>query len=504
MNFFFNRIRQKDKFNNLVVLSFATLMSLLVLISTWSNGIGITPDTVNYFAATDSFLGSGNFIGFNGQPMSLWPPLYPLLLALLSVLGLSHPLAALVINIFSAFLIIYFFSKLLDLFQIQVRLKIFCLSWAVMSGVLLSMLNTAWTEPLFILLFIFFTYYLLKYLKEGDNKFFITIIIIAGMSALLRYLGVAMIIAGCVLIFYNFKELNFKKRLVKAMQFVFFSSLPLAIWMIRNLIVTDTLAGPRTFEKNTFTEQLVSFFNTISLWISWSFLYHVIRFIFLALVITMALYFYFKKKNQLNINTIFKNTGFIILIYIALIIVLSTIGTGQLIDSRYLAPIYLFILALVFYLLNKKINFKNVWVITLVIMITASFVLQLSVSLYIDNKMGVQALSTGEWRSYIESTNIDNFNFIEDKKLVTNSPSGFYLDTGRYSDFSAIKGESLEEFVNRTGDDFYLVWYFGTTLHPSLNDFDWIYDKFESELLQLNESTDSEVSSRIYHISGLR
>jgi hypothetical protein len=74
-----------------VPLTFGLLLAVLaltaILVVTWCTslyGIGISPDSAHYIGAARS-LAAGQGLRFNGEPFSHWPPLYPLLLGVLSL-----------------------------------------------------------------------------------------------------------------------------------------------------------------------------------------------------------------------------------------------------------------------------------------------------------------------------------------------------------------------------------------------------------------------------------
>ena len=50
-------------------------------------GVGTSPDAVNYIAASRTLLAGDGFERFNREPLERWPPLYPVMLAGLNVIG---------------------------------------------------------------------------------------------------------------------------------------------------------------------------------------------------------------------------------------------------------------------------------------------------------------------------------------------------------------------------------------------------------------------------------
>ena len=51
------------------------------LLSTPYGGAGTTPDSISYIAASRSLLAGYGFVRYEAVPFTIWPPVYPLLLA---------------------------------------------------------------------------------------------------------------------------------------------------------------------------------------------------------------------------------------------------------------------------------------------------------------------------------------------------------------------------------------------------------------------------------------
>jgi len=60
---------------------------LLVLIATGRNGIGISPDAVVYLYAAKLLVSGNGFVGYFGEPVTFWPPMFPTLLASVHAIG---------------------------------------------------------------------------------------------------------------------------------------------------------------------------------------------------------------------------------------------------------------------------------------------------------------------------------------------------------------------------------------------------------------------------------
>ena len=71
---------RRDPFALLIVV-LAGLGTAHILVRTATYGAAITEDSVYFFSTALNFLAGEGWRGFAGEPLTLWPPLFPLLLA---------------------------------------------------------------------------------------------------------------------------------------------------------------------------------------------------------------------------------------------------------------------------------------------------------------------------------------------------------------------------------------------------------------------------------------
>jgi len=82
-----------------IIIIFSCVGSLFVIISTSNYKAGLSPDSVEYLAAANNLLLGKGLLTYNGLPFTEWPPLYPILLFLLSfLLNIKTILSAVIIN----------------------------------------------------------------------------------------------------------------------------------------------------------------------------------------------------------------------------------------------------------------------------------------------------------------------------------------------------------------------------------------------------------------------
>lgn len=220
----------------------AALIGALILLVTMSQGVGTNPDSAVYISTARSVLAGDGFtaLSFWGrrEPLTHYPPLYPIVLAAISLIG-GEPLED------AKWLNIVIFPVNI----ILVGLVLWASTGSVLSSLAGSLLalsspdlleahSMAWSEPLFILLWLAGFYALSSHLKSGSYLALISSAILIGLAAITRYVGVACICAGTLVLF-----ITNLKRPTNAIWFAAVSSFPVVIWTLRNVQQTGNVAN---------------------------------------------------------------------------------------------------------------------------------------------------------------------------------------------------------------------------------------------------------------------
>jgi hypothetical protein len=218
--------------------------ALIVLFSTvW--GSGISPDSAMYIAGARNLIqGQGiSFTGGDGTPVAitLWPPLYPMLLALGGVVGNDPVAAARWIN------------------SILFATNIFIVGWSVYrlthdapaptlvaGGLFLSSLTFVtlhawtWSEPLFLALSMTGLLSIQLYFWRGKSTTLLIAATCAGLATMARFAGIAVIGTGMAL-FLADRGSDLKRRLTHMSAYLAISATPLLLWLGRNSVVAGSL-----------------------------------------------------------------------------------------------------------------------------------------------------------------------------------------------------------------------------------------------------------------------
>ena len=218
---------------------YAILIGLLGLAGGWLIYYGTAlsvwggADSTEYLVAARNML-RGIGIGYyspNGlfYWISLHPPFYPIMLGAASLPGLSLMEAARWLNI-------VLFALTIGLTGLLFRRSGNSPALGVLAGLLimafpemLRMSTAAMSEPLFIFLCCLHGWMLILYLRGGKTRTLALAAMAAGLSAVARYSGIALIGAGAVCV-WLFSQGKWAGRLKQAAVYFTLACLPLAAW----------------------------------------------------------------------------------------------------------------------------------------------------------------------------------------------------------------------------------------------------------------------------------
>lgn len=201
------------------------------------------------------------------QPMTYFPPLYPLLLAGFEALGLEAVAAARVFNALA-------FAGLSILVGLSAR-RITGSSWMALAAALLILLSDvlidafswAMSEPGYLLL-AYAGFLALSQFIDQDRPgrgWLALAAVLLGLGFLTRYIGASLILSGLAALALT-PNRKPARRLLEMSGFALLAGLPMAVWMLRNWL---TIQGPidRSFSQHLVTwNQLQNGLNTLLIW----------------------------------------------------------------------------------------------------------------------------------------------------------------------------------------------------------------------------------------------
>lgn len=331
-------------------MAFCAAIILYVIIQPFN--LGFTPDSMAYLEVANNIESGNGITNVNGQIVNHWPPLFSLLLALISkTINIEVINAGTILQLILFYVLILFNSLILRELKISFKLIIF-------SGILLvvSQVSINFTfflsEGLFLALLLISFYFFLKWLNGEKFKFLIISAIFCGLIFLTRYAGIGFI--GCFLFFLVFLQSG--KPSYRLRNFLLF----LGIFII---VISPWLLYQSAFEENSvsreFAVHIIPFSKLLDLLIT--FAYWFLGSTLALVIFTGLLFLYvfqFRKlwfRFQPLLRTIYKkykNVMLLALLFIFiyplfLIVIISFYDAYTPLDNRILSPLFPFILLLI-------------------------------------------------------------------------------------------------------------------------------------------------------------
>lgn len=337
-----------------IIVLLSLLGAGLVLFATQRYGIGLQSDSVGYIQVARGILqGQGISPAF-----TLQPPLYPALLALGGLLAFSDPLhAAVWVNalLFAAviFLSGIFFLRHLPNFP---ALALLGTIGVLVSRPVLNVTLVAFSELFFIALVLITLVSLEEFAATNQIRGLVFAILATACACLTRYLGVTLIAAGGCALVWMLRQQP-RRAIFSASAFVVLSAFPLALWAIRNILVSGQPFGARASSRLTFIDNLNLTAGTFVNWFvpdEWAWFFAAA----LLALIAAFLILQFRKTTPLIQNYVPSLAPALLFsaFFTAFLIITSTTTAYNRIGTRLLSPIYVPSLLLVLVALDNILN----------------------------------------------------------------------------------------------------------------------------------------------------
>ena len=224
--------------------------------------MALTPDSLRYLAAAKNLAEGHGLRGYDNLPFVTWPPLLPMVLALLQSMGIEmvHGLRwfyALINALVLGFSVCWIsrcgmLSRIGREHPQQQDGPREVPSWAafLFAATVVCLLPqlrvaaTVWSELLFIALELTCLYAAVAASIVWNIKAVAVAVVAAGFACLSRYSAVSLLLA-CTTLFLFVGNGSFGRRLKRSLIFGLAASIPLALWLVRNWYMSGTLTGPR-------------------------------------------------------------------------------------------------------------------------------------------------------------------------------------------------------------------------------------------------------------------
>jgi hypothetical protein len=224
----------------------ACLGLALALGLTLAHGAGVSTDAVNYLSAADHLAGGAGLTNFEGQPYVLWPPLYPILLAIPEA---AFRLDAVIFGGYLnavAFAVIIFLTGVLAgrILDFDRPLTAFAAAACLLSPGTFAICVNIGSDAIFIVLILAFLLAFESYSCGRARRPLVWMTVLCGLACLQRYIGATLILTGFVGIVYVHRG-ELRRGLAEGFAFAALSALPLLLYTARNYQVSGTLIGVR-------------------------------------------------------------------------------------------------------------------------------------------------------------------------------------------------------------------------------------------------------------------
>ena len=264
------RAQDRQRRDLLVVIGLLVVSAIgpIFLLASSPYGVHATPDSFTYLGAADQLARGHGWtypFGSPGSPVTLFPPLYPLLLAIPEVLDLSVFRWATWQN-----------AILLGAFCFVAGVMVAQVTRAFVPAALAALLIALgpptiiayahlWSEPLFFPLVLVILAALARFLATWQARWLVISGAACSVAMLTRYAGFSVWVTACLLLL-SWPGQRPLQRLSRTALFVAVS-LPLsALWSLRNLTNSGTLTGDNNLVHGLTAHDVIGGFGTVASW----------------------------------------------------------------------------------------------------------------------------------------------------------------------------------------------------------------------------------------------
>lgn len=244
----------------------AMILPAIMVAARLMTGISMSPDSLAYLYAARNFFGTIGSIGFDGAPLTIFPPFYPFLIALVSVFSESIERAAIIISIGSIAGSAGTSYCLLRQFNFGRSTAFFLILLVFLHPQMQMVFWFAWSEVPYILLSLLV---LLTLVRTRPNNIQVTAIfvgILVGLGFLTRYAGVVLLPTAIIgLICVANAPLNSRLRASALATWV--GGFIILLWAVRNYFADGTFLGPRSDSADTLVTAAKHLASAVGGWV---------------------------------------------------------------------------------------------------------------------------------------------------------------------------------------------------------------------------------------------
>ena len=358
-----------DRFT-LLLAGIAALGAGLVLARMATYGVALHDDSVNYIATARHLLEGQGFANHQGGFYKMWPPLYPLLLAAVS-LGIFDPLnVAGPLNLALFGLTVFSVGQYLRRRLAYPLLAVGASLVVALSVPLAGLAAWALSESLFILLATLALMQTDRFLAGGQRAALLAAAVFSALAWQTRYIGVAVPVAvGLLLLTQPGAAWSQRAKHIALVAAV--ALLPMAAWQLRNYLVTERFIRAAMPVEQSLLTVLGEVAAALARWLDFD-LPRISRFgTRAALALTAALWLpiavrFLKEKGRAQTWDEWRPAwifGVFALTY--LLLMLAAFQSGSIlyqqlgVAERYAAPLYIPLLIVAVFTLDRLLRYES-------------------------------------------------------------------------------------------------------------------------------------------------
>ena len=218
-------------------------------------GPGLTPDSSTYVSVARSLVDGEGFVAFYGD-LQLFPPLFPLVLAVGGVFGVDAIAAAAWLNAGAFGGAVWLVGGWVHRRGAPALLSIGASSAAALSLPMARVVAYVWSEALFVFLVVLSLSLLDRHVRNDGRSALLLAAICAALCCLTRYVGLAVVVCGVVVLALAGQG-AVTMRLRRVAAYVVIALLPIGLWMVRSWVlfgapVAESEAGRWTSALDAF------------------------------------------------------------------------------------------------------------------------------------------------------------------------------------------------------------------------------------------------------------
>ncbi len=231
----------------------------------WGREIGVGTDAVHYLATARNIYEGRGWLDYNDAPLAVWPPLYPLTVALGMWMGMDVITSAKVINLIAYVLAVIWGNALIQEVVSQ-RFRLLAIVLYALGQPIMIMFTQAMSEPLFIAWTNGTFYYLHRWIQHPNWKTGTTLSIILTLLMMQRYIGMTLWITGTLWIWTANRFRQRQGWVVKWGMVWMPSMILLGIWMWYSYLSSGQWGGRRGVPFYSMIEWLGAMMRTFIDW----------------------------------------------------------------------------------------------------------------------------------------------------------------------------------------------------------------------------------------------